>query len=60
MVIDVNINTDEQPNQRTMWLDSIVNFLFNEIEDKSDIMVNKEINQITDNLITNTVNQVFN
>ena len=60
LVIDVNINTDEHPNQSTIWLDSIVNFLFKEIEDNSDLMFDEEIKQITDNLITNTVRPFIN
>ena len=60
LVIDVNTNTDENPNQRTEWLDSIVNFLFNEIEDKCDNDVNEEVKQITDILIANTVKPILN
>ena len=60
LVIDVNTNTDEHPNQTTAWLDSIVDFMFNEIEDSSDLIVDEEVKKVTDNLIANTVNQVFN
>lgn len=60
LVIDVNTNTDENPGQRTKWLDAIVNFLFNEIEDKCDNDVNEEVKQITDILIANTVKPIFN
>ena len=55
LVLDVNTNTDEQPNERTKWLDNIVNFLFNEIESNSDVIINNDIKKITDSLISNTV-----